>query len=204
MSAREGAATAPGQAAYEAREVLTRKVLAVAGEHAVDVMILADTYAAAAISEAVTAAAAAQPAPIATLNGEPVTPFTITIEGGEAEPAPGDLRPALESLARFWVREYVTADGWPDVCAKQLLDVLGGAREPKPEQPAPGLAAAPELREAMAETRKVREQLATVLGWLRAVDGITRVQVGNVTRAQLARAYQDGGLQVPEELRRFL
>ena len=56
------------------------------------------------------------------------------------EPQPGELRTALESLAAFWVREYVTADGWPDVCAKQLLDVLGGAREPgTAPKPAPEL-----------------------------------------------------------------
>ena len=68
----------------------------------------------------------------------------------EAQAAPGDLRAALESLAAFWVREYVTGDGWPEVCAQQLLDVLGGAREPKP---------APELAAAMAESRELRGYL---------------------------------------------
>lgn len=80
----------------------------------------------------------------------------------EAQAAPGDLRMALESLAAFWVREYVTGDGWPDVCAKQLLDVLGGAREPKP---------APELAAALAEPRELRKVIAELLGMFRAVSG---------------------------------
>lgn len=55
----------------------------------------------------------------------------VDVREAAAQPEAGDdLRPALESLARFWITEYVTSDGWPDICAKQLLDVLGGAREP--------------------------------------------------------------------------
>lgn len=91
------------------------------------------------------------------------------VVAAQERPAPGDddLRAALESLAAFWVREYVTNDGWPDVCAKQLLDVLGGAREPKA---APS--AAPELAAAMAETRRYRD-------WL---DEATRVMLNLGTR----------------------
>jgi len=53
----------------------------------------------------------------------------------------------------------------------------------------------------MSETAQAEAALARVLSWF-APHG-TR-EAANVTRAQLARAYADGGLQVPEEMRRFL
>lgn len=63
------------------------------------------------------------------------------------------------------------------------------------EQPAPELAA------AMAETRKAREQLATVLGWF---GDNQSGRYARVSGTVLARAYRDGGLPVPSELARFL
>jgi hypothetical protein len=78
--------------------------------------------------------------------------------------------------------------------AVQVIAALG-------EQPAPELAAAPELRAAMRETSKVQDVVARMLSWFGG-DGTRRH--ASATRAQLAHAYRDGGLTVPEELRRFL
>jgi hypothetical protein len=64
------------------------------------------------------------------------------------------------------------------------------AREPQP---------APELAEVI--NTAAQAALARVLSWF-AADGTRRD--ASATRAQLARAYADGGLTVPEELRRFL
>lgn len=76
-------------------------------------------------------------------------------------------------------------------CAASLRVLASGWPVPA-EQPAP--AAAPELAAAQAA-------LARVLSWFRANGAYRKAEV---TRAQLAHAYQDGGLEVPEELRRFL
>lgn len=54
---------------------------------------------------------------------------------------------------------------------------------------------------AMTGTAQAQAALARVLSWF-PVAG-TRNEA-SATRAQLASAYQDGGLDVPEELRRFL
>jgi len=109
----------------------------------------------------------------------------------EPDAADGDLRTALESLAAFWVSEYVTADGWPDVCAKQLLDVLGGAREP---QPAPG---DDEMARALAIVAAERNQ------YRMALDKIARVGEASITEtaqllARLARRALDNHPQ-PEQ-----
>lgn len=58
---------------------------------------------------------------------------------------------------------------------------------------------APELAEVI--NTAAQAALARVLSWF-AADGTRRG--ASATRAQLARAYADGGLTVPEELRRFL
>jgi len=54
---------------------------------------------------------------------------------------------------------------------------------------------------AVSDVTAARAALARVLSWF--ADGGTR-RDAMATRAQLARAYADGGLTVPEELRRFL
>lgn len=63
------------------------------------------------------------------------------------------------------------------------------------DNPAPAPAAAP------GEFPAAQAALARVLSWFRANGAYRKAEV---TRAQLAHAYQDGGLEVPEELRRFL
>ena len=59
-----------------------------------------------------------------------------------------------------------------------------------------------ELAAAMTETRKIRDVLDRALEWFAGETGTRREAA--ITRAQLARAYRDGGLPVPSELVRFL
>jgi uncharacterized membrane protein len=91
--------------------------------------------------------------------------------------------------AQGYHNEYA-AYGWGD-----LADAFAAgweAADAVVAQPAPELAAAFPAAKAA---------LARVLSWF-PVTG-TRNEA-TATRAQLAHAYQDGGLDVPEELRRFL
>jgi hypothetical protein len=59
------------------------------------------------------------------------------------------------------------------------------------EQPALELAAA-------------QSALARVLSWFKPEDKFGSYRYVRATRAQLAHAYQDGALTVPEDLQRFL
>ena len=60
-------------------------------------------------------------------------------------------------------------------------------------------------RNRVSETAdQLREQLAKVLGWFTEETAVSSRRYASATRAQLARAYKDGALTVPEELRRFL
>jgi hypothetical protein len=61
-----------------------------------------------------------------------------------------------------------------------------------------------ELAEAMAQTRKVQDILAKVLGWFTPPRQGWSMYEASVTRSQLANAYRDGGIPMPNELRRFL
>lgn len=60
----------------------------------------------------------------------------------------------------------------------------------------------PELGAAMTTAAAAQAALARVLSWF--ADSAGTYRYARATRAQLAHAYQDGGLDVPEELRRFL
>lgn len=60
--------------------------------------------------------------------------------------------------------------------------------------------AAPELRDAMAESRKRAEVLTEVLSWFHRSGSGHAARVGQVA---IARAYRDAGLPVPEDLRRI-
>ena len=75
---------------------------------------------------------------------------------------------------------------------------------PRGEQPAPELAAARPGEALAADNARLREQLAEVLGWFTEEPVVSSRRYASATRAQLARAYKDGALTVPEELRRFL
>jgi hypothetical protein len=92
---------------------------------------------------------------------------------------------ATQELA-ITVRNYVERAG-----GRTDLWVDDEARE---QQPVPELA-------AMTGTAQAQAALARVLSWFPLTG--TRNEA-SATRAQLAHAYQDGGLTVPEELRRFL
>lgn len=59
----------------------------------------------------------------------------------------------------------------------------------------------PELGAAMTTAAAAQAALARVLSWF---TGTGTHWDAMATRAQLAHAYHDGGLDVPEELRRFL
>ena len=117
-----------------------------------------------------------------------------------AQPAPDSLRTELEALARIWREEsepYAGEDpeavarrGGFAYCADELAAVL--AQHPEPAAPA----AASELAFPAAQAA-----LARVLSWFAATG--TRREA-SATRAQLAHAYADGGLTVPDELRKFL
>jgi hypothetical protein len=130
----------------------------------------------------------------------------------DARPAPGDvagLLDPLHALAAKWdataARNQRNGQSLVDqgdeygneglavaealgACVVDLRAVLADA----PDAPAPK--PAPELAAAMAVLRRVLEWFPT---------GGTRNEA-SATRAQLAAAYLDGGLNVPEELRKFL
>jgi uncharacterized coiled-coil protein SlyX len=60
------------------------------------------------------------------------------------------------------------------------------------------------VAERERERDEAREQLGRVLSWFKEEPVVSSFRYASATRAQLASAYQDGGLDVPDELRRFL
>lgn len=93
----------------------------------------------------------------------------------------------------------VLADGKPHAQhqANALRKRAGFELQPVPAEPQ--AQPAPELAAAMAETRNVRAVLASVLSWF------GDNQSGRYARVSghiLARAYQDGGIPLPDDLRR--
>ena len=71
-------------------------------------------------------------------------------------------------------------------------------REPAPELAAGLMAAHKEGRTAWATVDALREQLAKILAWFAEEPVVSSRRYASVTRAQLASAYRDGGLSVPD------
>jgi hypothetical protein len=146
------------------------------------------------------------------------------IAARQPQPAPGEVAAIVDTAVKEWLDRrtataLATAPGIDDreqgkrqgiddlrqrlddywyVLTPAILAALGNKA-----QPAPGLAAARPGEALAADNARLREQLAKVLGWFQAHPGWAK-QEATATRAQLASAYRDGGLTVPDELRRFL
>lgn len=140
---------------------------------------------------------------------DPVPDAVARLFAAAAQPASGDDRASFERAALIdtLVKIRQACKHPEDVAGKtsgsqivngkylaeHILRIIG-ALPHITEQPAPAAAPEPPFPAAQAA-------LARVLSWF-AGDGTRREAAA--TRAQLAHAYQDGGLPVPDELRRFL